>query len=240
MIPKKIHRIWLGSEIPASHERIWEIWRDTFPDYELNTWTEVELSRLGMPKYFHYAQTYAERSDIARIRVLNVYGGIYADCDVKPLARFDHLWTAHDKVIAFEERPGLICNGLFAAGPSTLTFLAEFVERNSHRNAADAAPNVRTGPFAFTAAIDYLLFADPTGVRVYPPSFLDLDGTCRTAVASTRLQDTPIWRKAFMTHETERPPSTIRDLLFDLRVLPLRMRRFIRRVYGRIGEKRAK
>lgn len=229
MIPKRLHRIWLGSDVPIVHERTWQQWRELFPDYELTTWTETELCDLGMPDYFYRAQTYAERADIARLRIINLCGGIYTDCDMEPLARFDYLWTSHDRLITFEERSRLICNGLFAAAPGALSFVADFVERNSRRNAADAAPNVRTGPFAFTAAIDYLSFIDPRGIRVYPPSFLDLDGTSRTAVIRTILQASPVWAKADPEPEAASRTSTFGNILFDLRLVPLRLRRYVRR-----------
>jgi mannosyltransferase OCH1-like enzyme len=228
-IPARIHRIWLGSPVPADYAPIWEAWAKLFPGYELLTWREEELERLGLPPAFYEARTYAERSDIARLRVVDAYGGMYADCDVEPLRRFDDLWTSTDRLVAFEQEPDFVCNGLFAAAPGALSFVSELVERNARRSPVEAAPVVRTGPFAVTAALRYLLSRDPRGIRVYPPAFLDLTGNESQAVARTRFRDPPLWTP--VREGDVREATTTRRLraaILELRLLPLRVRRRLR------------
>ena len=221
MIPRVLHRIWLGSPVREEHDLIWERWRSLFPDYELVTWAEAQLADVGLPEHFETARTFAEQSDIARLRVLNEVGGVYVDCDVEPLKRFDSLWSPGDRLVVFEESPGLICNGIVASAPGTLTFVERFVRHNARRHPPDSAPNVRTGPFAFTAALDYEMTIDPHGVRVYPPSFLDLRGGEPFAVARTRFSDPPIW--ASVPRPRSARPRV--DPVFEARLLCLRGRR---------------
>jgi hypothetical protein len=232
VIPKKIHRIWLGSEVPAEFEGTWATWRTTFPDYELFTWTESNLRELGMPEYMWSGLTYAEQSDVARLRVLNRCGGIYADCDMVPLRRFDDLWTPDDRIVAFETPGHEICTGLIAGAVGAFGFIEAFTERNARRVAPDAAPNVRTGPYAFAAALDYVSSADVSGVRgirLYPPSFVDLTGSELFAVVRTRFRDPAVWAPA-MNPAARARSSGVKHLLFELRLLPLRARRVLARV----------
>ena len=191
MIPKLVHRIWLGSSVPREYDSVWAAWREMFPEYELRTWTESELRQLGVPAYLWAARTYAEQSDIARLRVLNRCGGIYADCDCQPLRRFDALWTSEDRLVVF------------------------------------AAPNVRTGPYALAAALEYMVTMGHGPVRVYPPSFLDLTGGETFAVARTRFRDPPVWTPTPDPAPAARAP--LRSAWFDLQLLAVRARRRLRR-----------
>ena len=178
MIPKVIHRIWIGAAEPPDLEAMTRSWRTHFPDYRLEWWTGERLADLGMPVHWHRAHTYAEKADIARYLLLHRFGGIYADCDVRPLQRFDHLWEDTDSLVAFQESSDLVWNGLIIAsvGARVLALSSRLADRSARRHAPTAAPNVRTGPFIFTAAIDYERFIDPRGIRVYPPGFAHVRG----------------------------------------------------------------
>lgn len=233
-IPNIIHRIWLGDSLPDSAIEPWRRWAQLFPDYQLITWRESELANLGMPDHFASARTYAERSDIARIEILNRVGGLYVDCDVRPLRRFDHLWTEKDKIVVFEMVPGELINGCLAAAPGALRFVRRFIERNARRSAPEAAPVVRTGPQALAAAIDYQLSIDGRGLRRLSPAFVAFGATDRDtypalgqdhddAVIATELRRRPSWTVApdVATHKTSR----LSGALFELSMVPLRARR---------------
>ena len=213
--------------MPAEFAAVWQRWRELFPEYEFRTWREADLRKLGMPNYLWSARTYAEQSDIARLRIVNRCGGIYTDCDCEPLVRFDDLWTGDDRLVVFEAPGHEILTGLIAASPGSLDFVEAFIERNVRRHSPDAAPNVRTGPYAVNAALDYMASAAATGMRGlrrYPPSFVDLRGGEPFAVVRTRFKDPPEWMRV---PEPARPASTapFRDALFDARLLPTRIRR---------------
>jgi hypothetical protein len=236
VIPRLVHRIWLGSEVPAEFGAVWQRWHDLFPDYTFRTWREGDLRELGMPKYLWSARTYSEQSDIARLRIVNRCGGIYADCDVEPLVRFDDLWTNDDRLVVFESPgPGRILAGLIAAAPGALDFVEAFIERNVRRHSPEAASHVRTGPYAWYAALNYLASADVSGIhglRLYPPSFVDVQGGETFAVARTRYRDPPVWTRV----PEPAPPGSVapfRDALFDARLLSTRIRRRLRVIRGR-------
>jgi mannosyltransferase OCH1-like enzyme len=237
-IPKLVHRIWLGSELPAEFSENTKAWKTSFPDYQLKTWNETSLIELGMPEPFFTGLTYAERSDVARYVVLHRFGGIYADCDALPLKRFDYLWAPSDTLICFQESDDLICNGAFAASPGNpaLALITKLALRSARRHDSRAAPNVRTGPFVFTAGIDYYRNIDPSTTRVYPPGFIHVHHPREEfAVISSPFRYPPLWAHA-KESETARPSSGpaaslragLHDAEFFVRYAPLRIRRRLR------------
>ncbi len=235
MIPKVIHRIWIGTAEPPHLAAMTRSWRTHFPDYRLEWWTGERLADLGMPVHWHRAHTYAEKADIARYLLLHRFGGIYADCDVQPLQRFDHLWEDTDSLVAFQESSDLVWNGLIiaAVGARVLALSSRLADRSARRHAPTAAPNVRTGPFVFTAAIDYERFIDPRGIRVYPPGFAHVRGEQPAhAVVSSPFRDPPEWALA-PGDRAERSGAggwraTVADADLSLRLLPVRVRRVLR------------
>lgn len=237
-IPKLVHRIWLGSELPEEFFEHTKAWNTHFPDYHLETWDETSLTELGMPEAFFTGLTYAERSDIARYVVLHRFGGLYADCDALPLRRFDYLWTPDDTLICFQESDDLIWNGAFAtsAGNPALALITKLAIRSARRHEPQAPPNIRTGPFVFTAGVDYHQTMNPSGTRVYPPGFVHVRHQREDfAVIASPFRDPPSWARAedSVTASTSRPSATtwrtvLDDAEFFTRYAPLRVRRRLR------------
>jgi len=233
MIPRIIHRIWLGSAIPAEFESIWQRWRALFPEYKLVTWGEKDLAQLSMPSHYFRARTYAERSDIARLRIMQQVGGIYTDCDVTPIARFDSLWLDTDVLVAFKVDDRFVCNGAFACAPGTavMRLIERMVRVNAYRHPPDDPASMRTGPYPFTAAIEYQSSIDPSGIRVFPCNFLDLGSDpSPQAVLRTRFRDGPTWAKVpadevKLLTNGDRWRERYAALRFGAWLLPTRIRR---------------
>lgn len=106
MIPKVIHYCWFGGN-PKSDimENCIASWKEHCPDYEIIEWNESNFDVHFCP----YASEAYERkqwgflSDIARIKVVHDYGGIYLDVDVLLKQSIDELlvhdaWIAQDDV----------------------------------------------------------------------------------------------------------------------------------------------
>jgi len=236
MAPKVIHRIWFGqAQPPPAFTAATCAWRDLFPDYELRLWTDDDIPRLALPYYWRLARTYAERADIARYHIMSHYGGIYADCDVVPLTRFDFLWSSSDSDVLFEEAPQLIWNGLFVTTPGSLvmTLAKGLSARSARLHSPDAAPNVRTGPYVFSAAASYARDIKPHGIRVYPPGFVHVRGQPQAhAIASAPFRDPPDWAKVadHVGTAPARPPwiSLLPEAILLARIFPVRARRRLR------------
>ena len=92
MISKKIHQIWVGNRPPPY--KIMESWKqycDKFK-WEYFFWDQNSIEDLNLVnrhiydfyKYDSHAQEisrYQGMSDIARLEIVNRFGGYYFDCD---------------------------------------------------------------------------------------------------------------------------------------------------------------
>src|SRR5262245_25965718 len=92
MIPKRIHYCWLsGEEMPNSLKRCVASWRQVMPDYELVKWdsSRFDIDSNTFTSEAFRARKWAFASDYIRIHALYTEGGIYLDCDVRVMKRFD-------------------------------------------------------------------------------------------------------------------------------------------------------
>lgn len=91
VIPKKIHQIWLGGEMPDKYKQYADTWKALHPEWEYKLWTDADVSTMNIPNkaLFDSLSNYGPKSDIMRYHVLNEYGGVYADTDFECLRSFD-------------------------------------------------------------------------------------------------------------------------------------------------------
>ena len=95
MIPKILHYIWFGNNplTPLAEECL-ESWRTVMPDWEIKRWDEANFDIAAAPVYVqqaYEARKYAFVSDYVRLWVLEQYGGVYVDTDVKALKSYEPL-----------------------------------------------------------------------------------------------------------------------------------------------------
>lgn len=104
-IPKIIHYCWFGGHsIPAEYEKNIESWKRFCPEYTIKLWDESNFD-INQNKYV--AQAYREKkwafvSDYARIKIIHDQGGIYLDCDVELLKKYDD-FLGYDMFCGFED-----------------------------------------------------------------------------------------------------------------------------------------
>jgi len=89
-IPKIIHQIWLGSELPDKYKTLQRTFFKKHPQWRYKLWTDKDVEHLNIhnKKLFDNAKTYAAKANILRAEILYQFGGVYADTDVecfKPL-----------------------------------------------------------------------------------------------------------------------------------------------------------
>ena len=78
MIPKLLHKIWLGGEMPQQ-EALWlETWRKHMPDWQIIIWNDHMIDGFGLQLRGEYAKAthLAQKADIARIEIVHRMGGI--------------------------------------------------------------------------------------------------------------------------------------------------------------------
>lgn len=104
-IPKIIHQIWIGSPVPDRLKQWMESWSQ-LSGWEYKLWTDLEIAELPMHNrdLFEESVNFGEKSDIARLEILNQFGGVYVDTDVECLQPeiFDELHHSFDFYIGFD------------------------------------------------------------------------------------------------------------------------------------------
>lgn len=119
MIPRTIHRVWLGGPIPPDYDANGDAWARLNPDWKVKLWTDDDVSALDLRNRHTYdaadkiatgADVWRLRSDLARAEILHRFGGVYADCDFEPVNPIGDLLDGV-RCFGVEERPGLIANG---------------------------------------------------------------------------------------------------------------------------------
>ncbi len=94
MIPKIIHYCWFGrGEMSELAMKCIESWHDKMPDWEYRLWNEdnFDISSYPYAQEAYAAKKYAFVSDVARLKALKEYGGIYFDVDFEVYRPFDGL-----------------------------------------------------------------------------------------------------------------------------------------------------
>ena len=92
-IPKIIHQIWFGGELPESSKKLTDIVKKINSDYEYKLWTDADIAGFNLKNIdlFNNISNYGAKSDIFRYEVLERIGGIYLDIDFDCIKPFDDL-----------------------------------------------------------------------------------------------------------------------------------------------------
>lgn len=114
MIPQVAHRIWLDDPMPAVFDGYWERFARLHPGWTLCDWRHS--GDLPWPRFRHGdlirdAEEVFPRdpkrfaADVLRLELLWLYGGVYVDADVEPLAPWDGL-LRHDCFVPWSPNRG--------------------------------------------------------------------------------------------------------------------------------------
>ena len=94
LIPKVINYCWFGgADKPDCIKKCIESWSRLCPDYKIVEWNEDNFD-IGFCKYCKEAyesHMWAFVSDVARLKIIHDYGGIYLDTDVELIKNLDEL-----------------------------------------------------------------------------------------------------------------------------------------------------
>tara|TARA_B100001778_G_C18604582_1_gene639129 strand:+ start:74 stop:760 length:687 start_codon:yes stop_codon:yes gene_type:complete len=119
MIPKIIHQIWLGGEVPETFQRAAERLKRLHPDYEYMLWTDDNLptdliNQSVVDDIRKQGELTSVISDCYRYEILARYGGVYSDFDIIYFKSFDELIHNKSEVI-IEENSVTLTNCFIAA-----------------------------------------------------------------------------------------------------------------------------
>lgn len=148
LIPRTIHRVWLGdAALPEEAREFGEGWRRHHPDWGMRLWTDEDLDALLPEELRARARTYAELSNMVRYEVIRREGGVYIDCDVECRRPLEPLLRGVE-AFAGEELPGRLCNAVLGAVADHPLFVA-LTEAVPHTVGRAPLPEA-TGPGLFT------------------------------------------------------------------------------------------
>lgn len=110
---KRLHFIWIGSELPERFANNVAEWKRLHPTWECSVWTDAELDYHSLENRALYDQ--AEklvprdaveqfRADVARYEILYQCGGFYADIDTRPWRNIEPALAGHELFAAAEDR----------------------------------------------------------------------------------------------------------------------------------------
>lgn len=163
MIPKTVHRCWLGPHsMPAEYRAYADSWRDH--GFDVIEWTEANLPDLvnqhiyddpnigscvggGVPETGKWVQ----QADVVSYELLWRFGGLYADTDMECRRDFDALLAGVTAFAGFEEAKmvGTALMGSVKHHPFFRAVIDALPVR--YEGMPDTPMNVVTGPHLLTA-----------------------------------------------------------------------------------------
>jgi mannosyltransferase OCH1-like enzyme len=182
-IPKIIHQIWLGGEVPTKYKRYMDSWKKFNPTWDYKLWTDKDVNDIFITKrsIFDACQNQGMRSDILRYEILRQFGGIYVDTDFECIRPFDDLmYLKFFTGIAYGD-VFVLYVGLIAIVPNHPIINACVNDLDTpYRGHGGMEVMSATGPYYFSKCFLETIDTDTEGVVVFPTSFFyPLPNTCR-------------------------------------------------------------
>lgn len=182
MIPKAIHYCWFGgSKKPKLAKKCIESWKRFCPDYEIKEWNEDNFDFTVMPfmTEAYKAKKYAFVSDVARLLVLEKYGGIYFDTDVELIKDISPLMN-DDGFIGFENDMYVNSGQVIACVPNN-PIISEMISEYEklHFTNTDESYNIVACPHLNSDTMErFGLIRNGkeqivTGIHVYPSEYFN-------------------------------------------------------------------
>jgi mannosyltransferase OCH1-like enzyme len=173
-IPKIIHQIWLGGEVPEKYRKFMQSWKKFNPDYTYKLWTDKDVNDIFITKrsIFEACKNQGMRSDILRMEILRQYGGVYVDTDFECIRPFDDLLNLKFFCgIAYGD-VFVLYVGLIASVPNHPIINACVNDLDTpYRGNGGMEVMVATGPYWLTKCFLANVDKDTSGVVVFPFSF---------------------------------------------------------------------
>jgi mannosyltransferase OCH1-like enzyme len=85
MIPKIIHQVWVGGEMPRSLKENTKGIKAMNPEFKYKLWTNKDLKTFNLGHLLEEALHPVFACDIFRLKILEKFGGLYLDVDYQPV-----------------------------------------------------------------------------------------------------------------------------------------------------------
>ena len=161
-IPKKIHQIWLGSPVPEKYKTWMNSWKNLNKGWDYYLWDDEKIKSLNMQNrdLFDTIENLGAKSDIARLEILRLFGGIYVDTDFQCLRPLnDQILKTKMFACCLSNYSPQIGNGIIGASKDSKILLNCIftLTKNKLRNPTPNEISNFSGPCFFTRHIfDFL------------------------------------------------------------------------------------
>jgi mannosyltransferase OCH1-like enzyme len=160
VIPKVIHQIWVGGELPDHLKAYTRTWREQHPGWRYRLWTDATLPGFlaehapDVRRLYDDAERYVPadavgqfRSDLGRYVILGHRGGLYADTDTVCLKSMDPFLEGQTEWAAMED-DHWVGNTYMASEPwgTVIGHILSGLHRNIERRERGWRANKLTGP----------------------------------------------------------------------------------------------
>jgi len=153
-IPKIIHQIWLGGDLPSDEKQRCEKIKNSLPkDWSYKLWRDEDIHSIGEfknIKEFNTTTCLGQKSDLLRLEILNNIGGIYIDTDFEVYKKFDCLLDLDFFCgIAYDREPNLM-NSILGSSPGN-SFIQKLIQLDKPLAWKDSIEVMdTTGPYLLT------------------------------------------------------------------------------------------
>jgi len=181
-IPKIIHFMWIGSDLPKIYDGNIKDWKNKNPNFEVVVWDDKAVNEFlqgrKLEQIFHSSNNMGIKSDVARYEILKQYGGLYLDTDFICLSsefEFIHDNLSFYSCCSFEKKLNIF-NGMLAAEPNhpIINLCIENCDLSRCQSIACESTRVlyQTGPYLFTRCIvTYLYNTHRDNEVVFPAQY---------------------------------------------------------------------
>jgi len=118
MIPKLLHYVWVGGDLPVDRRAYLETWQRTNPDFQIVHWGDTNINFTEPMVAEAYKQRkWAKVADIVRLMAVHQQGGIYLDTDFEVIRSLEPL-LQHECFYGFQQPTASadwVANGAFGA-----------------------------------------------------------------------------------------------------------------------------
>jgi mannosyltransferase OCH1-like enzyme len=171
MVPKVIHRQWFGPrDMPDRYREYGQAWLDLNPGWELidhdystlpplrNEWEFTECGRSWTPGRGDQKQAsliQVTQADIGAYEILWSLGGLYVNCDMRPIRPIPTDLTERDITLAYEIDGVLISNAWMMSEPQHPVMNAVIEALPENVRTCDRGVDHVTGPRLLTRVVSH-------------------------------------------------------------------------------------
>lgn len=119
-IPKIIHFIWVGGNMPPYLNFCIESWRNFHPEWQIIMWDDQKVKELKLVNRALYdgMTNFGCKADILRLEILKQFGGVYIDTDFFCLKPIDILIKMEYFHSSESNNDSIINNGIIGCTPN--------------------------------------------------------------------------------------------------------------------------